>query len=380
MPIEWTEEQQRWRRDIGRWCDQWNAGRELRERNGTFGVPDWDLVRRSNVLRMPFDAAWGGLGLDLLTTMFVLEGLGTGCHDTGLLFSAVTHVVSTGIPLQRFGSAELRQTHLKKVCEGSVIGAHAITEPTGGSDATNMRTTAVRENDSYVLNGQKSFITNGPVADLFVVYARTDTGPGPFGLSAFLVERDTPGFTVGPALPKMGLLSSPLCELELRDCRVPAANLIGRPGTGFLIIDHVMTWEILCSFIVTVGRMQQRLDRCIAHARERVQFGQPIASFQSISHRIVEMKIGLENSRRWLYETAYRFGRHHRVTEELAIAKLIASESNLASALAAVQIFGGRGYLTESGVEGELRDAVAGTIYSGTSEIQRERIARMLGL
>jgi alkylation response protein AidB-like acyl-CoA dehydrogenase len=213
-----------------------------------------------------------------------------------------------------------------------------------------------------------------------VVYARTGKPGSPNAITAFLVDRDTPGLTFGRPVAKMGLRSSPLCELFLDDCRVPAANVIGSPGAGFLILDHVMKWEILCSFVVNLGEMQHRLERSVAYAGERVQFGQKIGSYQSVSNRIVDMRIAVENARKWLYDTAVKVRDGHNVTVDLAITKLVASEANLDTALAAVQVFGGYGYTAEYGLEKDLRNAVAGTIYSGTSDVQRQRIASMIGL
>jgi alkylation response protein AidB-like acyl-CoA dehydrogenase len=378
--IEWSEEQRRLREALRRWHAALSADHLQYDRDGSFPWGKWKLIRESDLLRIPFDAAWGGLGENLLTTMYVLEDLGYGCRDTGLTFSIVTHMVSTGVPVQRFGSAELKARYMAPICEGSMIGAHAITEPEGGSDVLSMRTTATPDGDHFVLQGTKTFVSNGPVADVFVVYARTDPKAGPFGVTAFLLERDTPGLAVGPPTDKMGLRSSPFCELVFDGCRVPRERMIGKLGSGFLVLDHVMKWEILCSFVVTVGGMQHRLERCVAHARTRIQFGKPIGSFQSVSNKLVDMKIGVETSRKWLYDTAERFSRNMNITVDLAISKLVASESNVASAMAAVQIFGGRGYLTEYGLEKDLRDAISGTIYSGTSEIQRGRIAKMQGL
>ncbi|MFE1956123.1 acyl-CoA dehydrogenase family protein, partial [Streptomyces sp. NPDC059524] len=249
-----------------------------------------------------------------------------------------------------------------------------------GSDALAMRTRARRDGDSWVLDGSKSFVSNGPVADLITVYARTSDRPGPLGYTAFLVERDTPGLTVGAPIAKMGLRTSPLCELFLDGCRVPADRVLGRVGGGYLVMEYVMRWEILLTFVVNAGEMRHRLDRCLRYAKERVQFGRPIGSNQAVSHRLVDLRIGVENSRRWLYDTGERMAAGENVTEDIAIAKLVTSEANVASALAAVQIFGGNGYMAEYGIEKELRNAVAGTIYSGTSETQRNRIAALLGL
>ena len=378
--IQWSEEQRDLLAGLGAWCAELSADHVERDAGGTFPWDKWKVVRETGILRLPFGEDVGGLGQDLLTTMYLLEGLGRGCRDGGLSFSVTTSLVSVGIPLQRFGSAELRGRHLPRICSGEAIGAHAITEPDGGSDALSMRTRATLDGDHWVLSGGKTFVSNGPVADLFVVYARTDPAGGPLGTTAFLVERDTPGLQLGNPIAKMGLRTSPLCELFLDDCRIPRTNVIGRVGAGFLVLDHVMTWEILCSFAVTLGDMAHRLETCVDYARSRVAFGQPIGHHQAVAHKIADLKIGVETTRKWLYDTGLRVTRGENVTVDLAITKVVASEANLASALAAVQIHGGNGYMAEYGVEKDLRNAVAGTIYSGTSEIQRNRICAMLGL
>jgi alkylation response protein AidB-like acyl-CoA dehydrogenase len=378
--IEWNADQRALRAGLAQWNQALSADHVELDRAGTFSWDKWKLVRESGILALPFDERWGGLGQDLLTTMYVLEGLGEGCRDGGLTFSVTTTMASTGVPLERFGSTALKDAYLPRITAGDAIGAHAITEPDGGSDALRMRTRAERDGDHFVLRGSKAFVSNGPIADLFMVYARTHPDGGPLGITAFLVERDTPGLSVGPPMEKMGLRTSPLSELFLDDCRVPADRVVGRVGGGFLVLDHVMKREILLSFIVNVGEMQHRLDRCRSHVRERQAFGQPIGAFQSVANQVVDMKIGVETSRKWLYDTAARLGNGENVTTDMAIAKLVVSRANLASSLAAVQLFGGGGYLAELGLEKDVRNAVAGTIYSGTTEIQYNRIASMLGL
>jgi alkylation response protein AidB-like acyl-CoA dehydrogenase len=378
--IEWDARRRALRDGFATWHERLASAAAADGSPDGFSWERWKLVRESGLLRLPFEEGYGGLGEDLLTTMYVLEDLGHGCRDGGLAFSTCTHIVSAGVPLERFGSDELKRRYMPRVCDGSAIGAHAITEPEGGSDALGMRTRGEDRGDHWVLTGTKAFVTNAPVAGLFVVYARTKPEGGPFGLTAFLVERDTPGLRTGPPVAKLGLDGSPVGEVVLDGCEVPAANVIGRPGAGFLVLDHVMKWEILCSFVISVGSMQHRLERCVEYARTREQFGRPIGAFQSIANKVVDMKIAVETARRWLYDTAVRFERGDDVTTDVAIAKLLASEANVAAGLAAVQIFGANGYTTAYGLEADLRDAVGGTIYSGTSEIQRSKIARMLGL
>jgi L-prolyl-PCP dehydrogenase len=374
----WTAEQRDLRIEYADRFASWSEGHIDRDREGGFPHDVWKLVGESGLLRMPFEAEWGGLGHDLLTTMYVLEGLGYGCRDSGLNSCVATQLVSTGVPLQQFGSAELKKRYLPSISDGTMIGAHAITERSGGSDAARMQSLAVADGDNFVINGHKAFISNGPVADLFLVYVKTEKGGGPFGITTFLIERDTPGLGIGPTIEKMGLRTSPFCDITFDDVVVPASNMVGRQGKGFMILDYVMKWEVLCAFVVSLGAMRNRLERCVEFARSRTQFGSKIGSYQLIASKIVDMKIGLETARKWLYDTAEEFLAGENVMMGLAITKLLTSEANVQSAAAAVQIFGGRGYTTEFGLEKDLRDATGGTIYSGTSEIQRDKIARML--
>jgi alkylation response protein AidB-like acyl-CoA dehydrogenase len=379
--MDWTDDQRELRGTLGRWGERFSVGHQERDRNSQFSRTTWDLVMESGILRLPFPSRYGGLEKDLCTTMFVLEELGRTCHDGGLNFVISTQLVSAGVPLLRFGSDAQRDRYLPGIAHGRLICAHAISEPQSGSDAFAMSTTAVRDGTDYVFNGSKTFITNGPIADVVVVYAMTDRRRGALGgCSAFLVERGTPGFEVGPEMEKMGLRSAPLCELYFSDCRVPKDNLIGKEGLGFPVLDHTMKWEVLCSFIITVGEMQRRLDQCVAYAKDRRQFNTPIGAYQSVAHELVDMRIGVEVSREWLYRAGRRVQRGENASVDIAIGKLLASEHGLRSATQAVQLFGGNGYMVEYGLERQLRNAVAGTIYSGTSNIQRNRIAALMGL
>lgn len=377
---QWTDEQRALRQRYTASFATWGESHIQRDQEGAFPREQWKPVGESGLLGLPFDAEWGGGARDLLTTMYVLESLGYYCRDSGLNFSVATQIVSAGVPIQRFGSADLKARYLPGICDGTLIGAHAITEPQGGSDAAAIQTTANQDGDSFVLNGEKCFISNGPVADVFVIYAKTATGNGPFSMTAFVVDRGTPGFEIGQAVEKMGLRTSPFGNLIFHDCRVPSRNVVGHVGRGFMLLDYVMKWEILCNFITTVGTMRNRMEKCIEFSRSRIQFGAPISSYQLISTKLVNMKIGVETARMWMYETADRFLAGKDVLADIAIAKLLVSESNLNSALDAVQIFGGRGYIVDCAVEKDLRDAIGGTIYSGTSEVQRGKIARMMGV
>ncbi|MEU8580071.1 acyl-CoA dehydrogenase family protein [Streptomyces abikoensis] len=378
--MHWSEDQRELRAAIAALGERLGEGHLERDRTGEFSHDNWKLLRESDLFRLPFEERWGGLGQSLTTTLYVLEGLGRACRDAGLSFSATTHMVSTGVPIQRFGSPALKERFLPAVCAGEVIGAHAISEPEAGSDMLSLRTTGRVEDGHLVLNGNKAFVTNGPIADVFVVYVSTGERGSPFGITAVVVERDRPGLTVGGPMAKMGLRTSPLSELFLDDCRVPLENVIGRVGTGFVVFDHVMKWEVLCSFVVNIGEMRARLERVVEYARTREQFGRPIGSHQAVAHRIARMRVVTDTARTALYEAARKVEAGEDATVEVATAKLLASEGNLASAVAAVQTFGGYGYMAEYGLEQDLRNAVAGTIYSGTTDIQYSRIATTMGL
>jgi alkylation response protein AidB-like acyl-CoA dehydrogenase len=379
-PGAWTDEQKGLRKSLNQYFERLNEGHLEDDAANRFNRDKWDLIRESGVLRIPFDPQWGGLGHDVLTLVYVLEHLGYGCRDAGLLFAAATQIVSAAVPLQKFGSDELKERFLSRLIDGEIMSAHAISEPSAGSDAMAMITTATEDGDSYILDGKKIWITSGPLADVITVYAKMETGGGATGITAFMVPTDTPGFNVGEPIEKLGLNTCPFCELEFRNCRVPKENIVGRPGAGFFILEHVMNYEILCIFMMMVGEMQERMERCIKHAKTRQAFGSPIGSNQYVAGKIVDQKIGLENSRKHLYDTATRFARGRSVTIEISMAKLITSEANVASALSAIQIFGARGYTREYGLEKGLRDAIGAPIYSGTNETQRVRIASMLGL
>ncbi|MFE9538450.1 acyl-CoA dehydrogenase family protein [Streptomyces sp. NPDC006691] len=378
--LRWNTDQADLRKGLERWGDALSADHIELDEQSVFPHDKWKVVRETGVLGLPFDEVYGGIGQSLLTTMYVLEGLGACNRDSGLSFSVTTSMCSTGVPLQKFGTAGQKERYLPGICSGGMIGAHAITEAEGGSDAMAMTTKAVRDGDDFVLSGSKVFVSNGPVADVMVVYARTHPDGGPLGTTAFLVDRNTPGLTVGSPVKKMGLRTSPLSELFLDEVRVHTSAVLGRTGGGLLVLDHVMKREILFSFIVNVGEMQHRLDRCVDYAKTRRSFGKAIGSYQGIANKIVDAKIQLETARKWLYDTGEKLEAGEDVTMDLAIAKLITSESNLATSLTAVQVFGGHGYMSEYGLEQDVRSAVGGTIYSGTNEIQYNRIASQLGL
>jgi alkylation response protein AidB-like acyl-CoA dehydrogenase len=351
-----------------------------RDRSGTFSRAAWRKCAGLGLLGLPLPPEYGGAGADATTTIVALEALGYGCTDNGLIFSLNAQLWACATPIARFGSDEQKRRYLPGLCDGTLIGAHGITEPEAGSDALSLRTTADRRAGGYVLDGSKTFVTNAPESDVFVVFATIDRELGFAGVTAFLVERGMPGLTIGPPLEKMGLRTSPLSELFLEGCVVDEDALLGHPGGGMRVFDVAMTWERGCILAGTVGAMARQLERSLAYARERRQFGRPIGSFQAVSRRLVEMKLRLDTARLLLYRLGWLIDRGEPATLESALVKLYLSESYLQSTLDALQVHGGYGYLTEYELEREVRDAIGSRLYSGTTELQYDIAARSLGL
>jgi hypothetical protein len=382
MEFSLTDEQRALRESIIRFAQEvLNPGAAERDRDQTFPHDLWRKCGEMGIQGLPVPEQYGGSGLDGLSTALALEALGYACHDGGLVFALCAHLLSCVVPLAHFGTEAQKRRYLPGLCDGSLVGVHAMTEPGSGSDAFSLRTRAEPEGSGFRLTGTKTFISNGPVADLVIVFALTNPAKGYHGgVTAFLVERGTPGFHASQRFEKMGLRSSPLGELVFEDVRVPAEAVLGGVGAGSAVFTHAMDWERICLFASHVGTMERLLERSIEYARTRVQFGQPIGKFQAISHRIVDMKVQLESGRLLLYRSASRLGRSRTVSMDAAMTKLLVSESLVRSALDTVQIFGGYGYTADHEIERVLRDAVGSTIYSGTSEMQRNVIARWLGL
>jgi alkylation response protein AidB-like acyl-CoA dehydrogenase len=341
----------------------------------------WQRCARFGILGLPVPPEYGGQGADILTTMLALETLGYACRDNGLIFSMNAHMWSAAMPILRFGSDEQRKSYLPSLCDGTLIGVQGMTEPGTGSDAFALTTRATASGDGFLLRGSKTFITNAPVADVFIVFASTNPPLGAMGLSAFLVDRDTPGLAVGSPFEKMGLRTSPMSELFFDECFVPGERMLGRPGNGMTIFNHSIDWERACILASAVGTMQRQVEESVAYANERTQFGQPIGRFQAVSHRIAEMGVRVEAARLLLYKAGWdkqQGGRAPAMAS--AMAKLYISEAWVQNSLDAMQIRGGSGYMTESEIERDVRDALASRIYSGTSDIQRNIIASKLGL
>ena len=381
MDFDLTDEQQELRRSILDFGSRYLAdGATNRDAAHEFSREGWQRCAQFGIQGLPVPQAYGGGAADPLTIAIALEALGYACDDNGLLFSLNAQMWSAEIPLVRFGTNAQKRRYLPSLCDGTMIGVQGVTEPGTGSDALAMTTRADRDNGGYRLNGAKTFITNAPVADVFVVFAITDPASGFAGLSAFLVDRGTDGLSVGKPFRKMGLRTSPMSELAFADCHVADESRLGPEGAGMAIFNVSMEWERIFILATAVGTMQRQLERCIAYARERRQFGRPIATFQAVSHKIVDMKVRCDTARLLLYHTAWLKGRKRSITLESAMTKLYLSECFVASSMDALQVHGAYGYMEESGLERDVRDALGSRIYSGTSQIQHNLIARALGL
>jgi alkylation response protein AidB-like acyl-CoA dehydrogenase len=377
MNFQWNTQQMEMREAISRFARS--------ELTGTAHSVDefkkaWRKCADMGVQGLTVDTQYGGLGTDYLTTAAALEALGKACEDNGFLFSLNAHMWACQYPIQRFGSQEQKERYLPRLCDGTSIGAHGMSEPGSGSDAFSLTTTVTATEEGYTLRGSKTFVTNAPIADVFVVFARAPGTEGFAGISAFILDRDTDGLEVGPPVEKMGLEDSYMADVFFDDCEIPKAQLLGRAGRGAGIFVDAMEHERAMILASTVGSMERTFENSVAYARERRQFGQPISRFQAVSHRLADMKTRLEASRLLLYRLAWLLDQGEPVGLESAMVKLHLSESYVATAFDALQIHGGYGYLKEYGVERELRDAVGSQLYSGTSDIQRNLIARHLGL
>lgn len=350
------------------------------DRDATFPREAWRRCGEFGIHGLPVPAEHGGGDADVVTTILALEALGYGCADNGLVFSINAHLWTSVVPLWHFGTEDQKATWLSGLCSGELIGCHAMTEPDAGSDPFSISTSARRTSDGWVLKGRKTFITNAPIADLVIVFARTSEGIGPYGITAFLVPAGTPGLDTTSEIDKMGLRTSPMSEVAIDDCLVPESAVLGRVGRGAEVFQHSMAWERACIMASQVGLMRRTMDACIAYARERKQFGQAIGRFESIADKIADMRVAIDAGRALVLRVGWLMDRGRDTTLESAIAKLFVSEANVRTHLDAVQIHGGYGYTSEFQVERALRDAIGGRIYSGTSEIQRRIIARRLGL
>lgn len=349
--------------------------------DSAFAAADWQRCADRGIFRVTVPVDRGGTYSDLATALLTLEGLGHGSRDNGLSYAIGSQMLSTQDALVKFGDDAQRAEWLEPMLSGAKLGAFAMTEPEVGSDAYSIAATAVRQpDDSYVINGYKAYITFASRCDMVIVFAVTDPGAGAWGLSAFIVPTDLPGVQRVGNRDKMGMRTTPFGDLRFTDVTVPSSALLGREGAGASIFNSVVQFERAFVFATQVGAMQRQLEGAIAYARSREQGGQPIGRYQAISHRIVDIKQQLETARLFVYRAGLAAVTGDDVATTAALAKVVGCETGIAAAMAAVSVHGATGYVSEFEVERDLRDAVGGLVYSGTSDVQRNIIARLLGL
>lgn len=349
------------------------------DRQDEFPMHLWPQMGQLGLLGVTVPEQYGGSGFDLLAGVLACEQIARFSASVALSYGAHANLCVNNLYVN--GSDEQRRRYLPPLCSGEAVGALALTEPDAGSDSVSIQTTARRDGDDYVLNGNKLYITNGPIASTFVLYAKTDPAAGAKGITAFIVERDAPGFSVARKLEKLGHRGSPTAELRLDDCRVPAANVLGQVNQGVRVQMSGLDTERAFLAAEPLGIAQAALDAAIGYARERKQFGVPIGSFQLVQGKIADMYTQLEAARWLVYRTAnlaWNATAGARVTKEAAAAILFSAEMSTKVALDALQIFGGAGYMADAPVARYLRDAKLLEIGAGTSEIRRWLIGREL--
>lgn len=347
-----------------------------------FSRIDWQKCADFGIQGLSVPKQFGGRHEtpDIFEAVLAMEGFGYGCRDNGLALALNAQMWTVQMPLHHFGSDEQRKKYLPGMTSGKIIGAHALTEPEAGSDVFNLQMTAEKTEGGYILNGKKRFITLAPIADVVLLFASTNPKFGKWGMTAFLIEKGTKGFRQKPMQEKMGLRSVPIGELELENCFIPTENRLGKEGAGFSVMNHSLEYDRCCILASQLGVMERQLEETIEFVKNRKQFGQSVGKFQSVSNRIADMKLRLETARLLLYKVAWLKQNGQSAMLEAAMLKLHLGESFVTSSMDAIRSHGAKGYLTEYGIERNLRDAIGGILYAGTSDIQRNIIARLLGI
>lgn len=377
MNFQLTEEQQMLRKMVRDFSEKdVEPTAAERDEEQHFDRSIFDQMASLGLTGIPWPEEYGGIGADYVSYCIAVEELSRVCASTGVTLSA--HVSLASWPIFTYGTEEQKQDYLKRLATGEALGAYALSEPEAGSDVASMKMTAKKEGDSYVLHGSKVWITNGEVADLYVVFAKTDEAAKHRGISAFIVEKGTAGFTFGKKERKLGIRSSPTTELIFDQCRIPAENLLGEEGEGFTIAMKTLDGGRNGIAAQALGIAQGALDASITYAKERKQFGKPIAHNQGISFKLADMATDIEAARLLTYQAAWLESAGLPYGKASAMSKLFAGDAAMRITTEAVQIFGGYGYTKDYPVERYMRDAKITQIYEGTNEIQRLVIGRMV--
>ncbi len=352
---------------------------ENADATGEFSWEAWGKLAELGLLGLHYPSEYGGQDADVLTACLAGEALGEGGADGGLMLAMGAHTYLCGDTILRFGSEEQKARYLPKMASGEWIGCLGLTEPDAGSDAAAIATTAEKKNGGWILNGTKMFITNAPLARVAVVFAVTDRNAGHAGISAFIIEEGTPGYSTGKKLNKLCVRSSATSEIILENAEVPDENVLGPLGAGFLIALGALEWDRSALLAPFVGAVGKSLDDCARHALDRRQFGRPIADFQAIRHKLADMKVFVEAAKLLVYRIAWNKDQGRTLNHlEASVAKHFVGDWGMPVASEALQIFGGYGLMHEYPVERMFRDVKLAQIGGGTSEIQRMVISRIL--
>lgn len=377
MDFQLTDEQQMLRKMVRDFAtkevEPTAAERDEEER---FDRDIFDKMAELGLTGIPWPEEYGGIGSDFVSYCIAVEELSRVCASTGVTLSA--HLSLASWPIYTYGNEEQKQTFLKRLATGEALGAYALSEPGSGSDAAAMKTVAKKDGDDYILNGNKVWISNGGVADIYLVFAITDPEAKHKGISAFIVEKGTDGFTFGKKEKKLGIRSSPTTEIIFENCRVPKENLLGEEGEGFKIAMTTLDGGRNGIAAQALGIAQGALDAAVDYAKEREQFGKPIAHNQGISFKLADMATDIEAARLLTYQAAWLESKGLPYGKQSAMSKLFAGDAAMRATTEAVQVFGGYGYTKDYPVERYMRDAKITQIYEGTNEIQRLVIGRML--
>ncbi|RDW20520.1 acyl-CoA dehydrogenase [Oceanobacillus chungangensis] len=377
MDFQLTEEQEMLRKMVRDFAkkevEPTAAERDEEER---FDREIFDKMAALGLTGIPWPEEYGGIDADYVSYCIAVEELSKVCASTGVTLSA--HLSLASWPIYKYGTEEQKKNFLSRLATGEALGAYALSEPGAGSDVAAMKTTAKADGEHYILNGNKVWITNGGVADIYIVFAKTDEDVKHRGISAFIIEKGTEGFTFGKKEKKLGIRSSPTTELIFENCHVPKENILGAEGEGFKIAMTTLDGGRNGIAAQALGIAQGALDAAVKYAKEREQFGKPIANNQGISFKLADMATEIEAARLLTYKAAWLESAGHPYGKASAMSKLFAGDVAMRTTVEAVQIFGGYGYTKDYPVERYMRDAKITQIYEGTNEIQRLVIGRML--
>ncbi|WP_280770484.1 acyl-CoA dehydrogenase [Salipaludibacillus daqingensis] len=377
MNLNWTDEQQMMKQMVHKFAEEKVAkAAEHMEETDEFPRHIVKEMGELGLMGIPIPEKYGGSEMDYTSYILAIQEISRVSAAVGVILSVHTSVGTN--PILYFGTEEQKQKYIPKLASGEYLGAFALSEPSAGSDAASMRTTAKLDGDSYVLNGSKAWITSGGEADTYIVFAKTDPAAGKKGVSAFIVEKDIPGFSVGPKERKMGLHGSNTTPLSFEDCRVPKENLLGKEGEGFKIAMSNLNTGRIGIAAQSLGICQGALEAATAYAKERKQFGKPIGEMQGVAFKLAEMATTFEAAKLLTYQAADLVSRGLPAGNQAAMAKMFASDSAMNITTEAIQVFGGYGYTKDYPVERFFRDAKVTQIYEGTNEIQRVVISNKL--